>query len=821
VPEEEEETPSPTRKKSFYEAIFGKSSPSLYLSVEELDDIEERQRLRDQSIKYVLDYIYYGVPCKIKGIINTSPSKKGGGKEESLPSDPDMTFITIDRQEVARNKQEVNGVVDTSTDIVTVDLDDEYGFYPEACSVCKTGDILISIRGEQVQRKIIGKALDHLREAPTEPNRPYIVGTEVDKITIGWEATDEGTGLVDQYHIEYKEVGRHDDSEWKVAVVKEWAREDDLLHVLDHLMPCSSYAFRMKCRNRCGWSPYSRASDVATTDAAPPDTPNKVFASKVTPDMVHLHWHAPRDNGARITCYVLRGKRVGGIWQEIYSGGSDSYVVADVEGGNKYIYEVRALNSCGKSNFSQAFTITVPLIVDPNAQIDVSEELRKGHLWLECWDQRDERNFWFHTITGNRQLTPPPEWSEYKNNLKLEKARNAHMKGDEKKGDGADEDVDPVVRFRMKRFKFFKELREWNRAPKDRTKMIDIKIRRTHLFSDTLVLFSHYTRADLLKKPKIIFSGEDGIDSGGLTKDWFLALSRSLSVDVQKIFKAASNGNLEIHQKSEATPKQLERFKFAGMILGKALYERQFLDMPFTKIMYKLILGLDVGIDDLKEVDETLHKSLCWMMDNDVTDVIYETFSVTIVDPITKKSEEMPLCEDGENRDVTEENKGEYVKLVGEWRTHFSVMQQLESFKQGLNVLVPDKLLKQFTIQELELLFNGKKNIDSDEIRAYTIYQGKIDGSSKIVLWFWQLLRDMDVEDKMKVLKFVTGSDRVPLDGFHPPFNITDGEDMTGDMLPRAHTCFNQIVLPRYKAYRVMREKIKVAIDNTEGFDLS
>ena len=299
------------------------------------------------------------------------------------------------------------------------------------------------------------------------------------------------------------------------------------------------------------------------------------------------------------------------------------------------------------------------------------------------------------------------------------------------------------------------------------------------------------------------------------------SLHHSLTVDVQKIFNAASNGHLEIHQGSEPTPQQLQKFKFAGMVLGKALYERQFLDMPFTKIMYKLILGKDVGIDDLKEVDETLHKSLCWMMDNDVTDIIYETFSVTIVDPVTKKSEEMPLCEDGENRDVTEENKGEYVKLLGEWRTHFSVMQQLESFKQGLNMLCPDNLLKQFTIQELELLFNGKKNIDSDEIRAYTIYQGKIDGASKIVLWFWQLLRDMEVEDKMKLLKFVTGSDRVPLDGFHPPFNITDGEDMTDDMLPRAHTCFNQIVLPRYKAYRVMKEKVKVAIDNTEGFDLS
>ena len=112
--EEEVSTPARPRKKSMFESVFGKSSsPNLYLSLEELDDIEERQRLRDQSIKYVLDYIYYGVPCKIKGIISRSPTK-GGGKEESLASDPDMTFITIDRHEVAKNKQEVNGVVGES-----------------------------------------------------------------------------------------------------------------------------------------------------------------------------------------------------------------------------------------------------------------------------------------------------------------------------------------------------------------------------------------------------------------------------------------------------------------------------------------------------------------------------------------------------------------------------------------------------------------------------------------------------------------------------------------------------------------------------------
>lgn len=130
-------------------------------------------------------------------------------------------------------------------------------------------------------------------------------------------------------------------------------------------------------------------------------------------------------------------------------------------------------------------------------------------------------------------------------------------------------------------------------------------------------------------------------------------------------------------------------------------------------------------------------------------------------------------------------------------------------------------MLKSFNISELEMLFNGKKHIDVDEIRAYTMFQGDIDGGSKIVVWFWQMLRDMEVEDKMKLLKFVTGSDRVPLDGYHPPFNITDGSDMTPDCLPRAHTCFNQVVLPRYKSYSQMLSKTKLAINETGGFNMT
>ena len=40
------------------------------------------------------------------------------------------------------------------------------------------------------------------------------------------------------------------------------------------------------------------------------------------------------------------------------------------------------------------------------------------------------------------------------------------------------------------------------------------------------------------------------------------------------------------------------------------------------------------------------------------------------------------------------------------------------------------------------------------------------------------------------------------------------------DMLPTSHTCFNQLVLPRYKSKQTLREKLVIAISNAEGFGL-
>jgi E3 ubiquitin-protein ligase HUWE1 len=67
-------------------------------------------------------------------------------------------------------------------------------------------------------------------------------------------------------------------------------------------------------------------------------------------------------------------------------------------------------------------------------------------------------------------------------------------------------------------------------------------------------------------------------------------------------------------------------FKFIGRIIGKAVYDGRLLDAYFNRAFYKQILGRTVDIRDLESVDPEYHKSLQWMLENDITNVIDVSF---------------------------------------------------------------------------------------------------------------------------------------------------------------------------------------------------
>ena len=112
------------------------------------------------------------------------------------------------------------------------------------------------------------------------------------------------------------------------------------------------------------------------------------------------------------------------------------------------------------------------------------------------------------------------------------------------------------------------------------------------------------------------------------------------------------------------------------------------------------------------------------------------------------------------------------------------------------------ELISIFNEQELELLISGLPDIDVDDWKNNTEYHN-YSASSAQIQWFWRALRSFDKEERAKLLQFVTGTSKVPLNGFRElegmngfsRFNI-HRDYGNKDRLPSSHTCFNRKFLP-------------------------
>ena len=67
---------------------------------------------------------------------------------------------------------------------------------------------------------------------------------------------------------------------------------------------------------------------------------------------------------------------------------------------------------------------------------------------------------------------------------------------------------------------------------------------------------------------------------------------------------------------------------------------------------------------------------------------------------------------------------------------------------------------------------------------------------------------------------FLTGSDRIPILGMKAVKMIIQPTHGGNDYLPVAHTCFNLLDLPKYQDVQTMKEKLCMAIEQTEGFGI-
>uniref|UniRef100_A0A7N9AXG4 E3 ubiquitin-protein ligase HACE1 n=1 Tax=Mastacembelus armatus TaxID=205130 RepID=A0A7N9AXG4_9TELE len=343
-------------------------------------------------------------------------------------------------------------------------------------------------------------------------------------------------------------------------------------------------------------------------------------------------------------------------------------------------------------------------------------------------------------------------------------------------------------------------------------------IHRDSIFRSSCEMVSKSTNEKLKQGIAVRFHGEEGMGQG-VVREWFDILSNEIINPDYALFTQSADGTtFQPNSNSSVNPDHLNYFRFAGQILGLALYHRQLVNIYFTRSFYKHILGIPVNYQDVSSIDPEYAKNLQWILDNDISDLGLElTFSVET--DVFGAMEEVPLKPGGTSILVTQDNKAEYVQLVTELRMTRAIQPQINAFLQGFHTFIPPSLVQLFDEYELELLLSGMPEIDVQDWCRNTEYTSGYDPQEPVIQWFWEVVKSLTQEERVLLLQFVTGSSRVPHGGFAylmggsglQKFTVA-AVPYTPNLLPTSSTCINMLKLPEYPSREVLRDRLLVAL---------
>ncbi|XP_052221353.1 E3 ubiquitin-protein ligase SMURF2-like isoform X3 [Dreissena polymorpha] len=354
-----------------------------------------------------------------------------------------------------------------------------------------------------------------------------------------------------------------------------------------------------------------------------------------------------------------------------------------------------------------------------------------------------------------------------------------------------------------------------------------LEVSREEIFEDSYRQVMKMRAKDLRKRLMVKFKGEEGLDYGGVAREWFCLLSHEMLNPYYGLFQYARDDiyTLQINPDSGVNPEHLSYFHFVGRILGMAIFHGHYLDGGFTMPLYKQLLGKPVILEDLESVDPDLHRSLVWMLENNIEGILDHTFCVE--SHSFGQHQEHELKPGGREVKVTEDNKKEYVKLYVQWVFMRGIEAQFLALQKGFHEIIPQHLLRPFDERELELMIGGLGKIDLNDWKMHTRLK-HCTADTNIVKWFWKATESYDNEMRARLLQFVTGSSRVPLQGFKALQGSTGAAgprlftihlvEISTDNLPKAHTCFNRIDIPPYETYEKLYSKLTCAVEETCGF---
>ncbi|GLB03812.1 putative E3 ubiquitin-protein ligase [Aspergillus tubingensis] len=363
-----------------------------------------------------------------------------------------------------------------------------------------------------------------------------------------------------------------------------------------------------------------------------------------------------------------------------------------------------------------------------------------------------------------------------------------------------------------------------------------LKVRRDCLVEDSLRGVSEVvgsSQEEIKKGLRIEFLGEEGVDAGGLRKEWFLLLVREVFDPHHGLF--IYDDDSQYCYFNPYCFESSEQFFLVGVLLGLAIYNSTILDIALPPFAFKKLLAAaplssitrptyKCGLDDLAELRPALAKGLRALLDYEGD--VAETFCYDFVAQVDRYGEtvSVPLCAGGENRPVTNANRREFVDLYVHFLLDTAVTRQFEPFKRGFFTVCGGNALSLFRPEEIELLVRGSDEpLDVASLRAVATYDNWSNArpeTEPVVRWFWDFFEQTQPQAQRKILSFVTGSDRIPAMGATSlSIRLVCLGDETS-RFPTARTCFNQLGLYKYETREKLERMLWDAVLNSEGFGL-
>ncbi|KAK7231392.1 ubiquitin protein ligase [Aureococcus anophagefferens] len=345
---------------------------------------------------------------------------------------------------------------------------------------------------------------------------------------------------------------------------------------------------------------------------------------------------------------------------------------------------------------------------------------------------------------------------------------------------------------------------------------VEISVRRDSLVEDSFLAFGRLPPSRMRQALFVKFQGEEGLDAGGVSREfWLLLWRRFLDADVG-LFAFGGGGDADgpvyglNGDAKVSVDDHLVLFRFAGRCLGKVLFDGHQIDAQFDRILLKHLVGEAVDFDDLRHVDVELWRSLKGLRDlpGDIVDDLALSFSVDNVRFGATETRE--LLPGGAELAVSADNVDEFLALRLRERALDALRDELAAFLAGFYEVVPVEVLLLLSAADLQRLLAGSQSLDLDDWKRHTKYKGAYEAAGAdhaVVAWFWAAVATYDDDRRRRLLQWCTGSNRIPLQGFshlqsrdgaRRAFTITS-VDRDQARYPRAHTCFHRVDLPLYE----------------------